>query len=688
MRITRIGIESFGKLKDRTFDLSSGLNVFYGPNESGKTTTMEFIRNILSPTRTRKYPERSKKDSGTIDYDDWGIQKKLSLDGREELPGCLSGMDPNLYRSIFAMDRAGLDQMESVTSSDIRSRFLTIPGGDTMPAAIEDIRAESERLMGKTNASQSRINAINRREESIQDEMRDLRSRAESYSQLSDEAIRLEASIGAIKERNRSSIENNMMFAKVESQRAVYNSLQNYRTREAELRDMKTVPNDAIGLHDQLQSDVKAKHSAFDAVNESRQELASRLPCNEKAVSDRRQEIESIVSFAHDYQTRKASVPVDSGKPPLAKLLMPLAMVAAIAVIFLIPGVDILYKGIGAAAIAAVLVLFLFATRSKKDPASAGKDRWMQTYEADVSRLSSELGMYPSDTMTAVSNMRGILSTLSSLDSTRQKWSDLQLESLKADNKLQGFLVQYGGEEGYQAAVANTRELQSVRSNIEALSSTIKKSGLDPDAPLPQVSKIDLDTSEQDGLSTDLGTVRQKMRQALDTERLDTLIDQTYVLKAERKSVLRQGAVAILADIIAEEACTEIYRDVHPGVVSTADRYLSLMTNGLYRLDLDPRKSDISVISGTESKGNKQWSSGLRAQVLLSLKLALAKEIGNGEVPIILDDVLLPFDSERKRGACEALESLGEEMQVLLFTCDEDIPEMVTESERTRIIAL
>ena len=65
-----------------------------------------------------------------------------------------------------------------------------------------------------------------------------------------------------------------------------------------------------------------------------------------------------------------------------------------------------------------------------------------------------------------------------------------------------------------------------------------------------------------------------------------------------------------------------------------------------------------------------EWSSGLRAQVLLSVKLAVAREMGEGRVPVILDDVLLPFDTGRKEGALRALAGLAEDMQTLLFTCD------------------
>ncbi|MDO4558232.1 MAG: AAA family ATPase, partial [Planctomycetia bacterium] len=48
MKITSLEVVGFGVWSHRTFEsFSGGLNVFYGPNEAGKTTLMEFIRGLL-----------------------------------------------------------------------------------------------------------------------------------------------------------------------------------------------------------------------------------------------------------------------------------------------------------------------------------------------------------------------------------------------------------------------------------------------------------------------------------------------------------------------------------------------------------------------------------------------------------------------------------------------------------------
>jgi uncharacterized protein YhaN len=62
--------------------------------------------------------------------------------------------------------------------------------------------------------------------------------------------------------------------------------------------------------------------------------------------------------------------------------------------------------------------------------------------------------------------------------------------------------------------------------------------------------------------------------------------------------------------------------------------------------------------------------------------------MGGGDIPMILDDVLLPFDSVRKEGACSALSHVSGEMQILLFTCDDSVKRICEGIDGANIISL
>ena len=56
MKIKQIDIYGYGKWVDQTFEINDVLQVFYGPNESGKSTIQSFIRSILFgfPSKRRR----------------------------------------------------------------------------------------------------------------------------------------------------------------------------------------------------------------------------------------------------------------------------------------------------------------------------------------------------------------------------------------------------------------------------------------------------------------------------------------------------------------------------------------------------------------------------------------------------------------------------------------------------------
>ena len=47
MRLTRIEIDGYGSLRDFRVEIAPGLHVFYGPNESGKSTLQRSILALL-----------------------------------------------------------------------------------------------------------------------------------------------------------------------------------------------------------------------------------------------------------------------------------------------------------------------------------------------------------------------------------------------------------------------------------------------------------------------------------------------------------------------------------------------------------------------------------------------------------------------------------------------------------------
>jgi hypothetical protein len=692
MRIRGIHIDVFGGLRERDLELGPGLNVFYGPNESGKTTVMEFVRTVLVPSNKRNlYPERSKKDSGSITYEDGGSQKTLVLDRGSvsgEVPDCVSGLDPELYRSVFAMDLNGLNDMAPVADDEIRSRFLTVPGGDRVPALLESIEDDVSGIAGKTAASKSELNANRGELNSLYSRIAELRSKAESYSELKAKEAELEEELRSISESNGSAQENNELYARVESQRPAFAQLADLKSRRAQLSSGVTVSQEEKETYSRLSGDVAERSSSYNAVNESRKDLLKKFPGGDDSIArSNRDAVRGVLDRRSEYMSRR-SRPLEVKQPP-SKIRLPLTVIllaAAVASFVLIPGDVIVRATASAVLVAAAAGAFLLLKGGHTS--DSGNAAWLQRYESEVSSVAGRCGIQPSSTERQLEVLSDMESSMSGLDALKGSLNECRMEKMSAENRLLGFLTRFGGEEGYRKAVRDSEELARVDSAIYSVRKGISDSGFDPDSPLPEVSRVDVDQARGADTGRELGALRERMKAVLDTDELDSCIDRCYMLRRDQQNILRRGAVAMLSSAIVQEACDGQYSEVRPGVVSTADRYLGMMTMDSYHLDTDPRSKTIQVVSGGVIKGPKQWSTGLRAQVMLSIKLAVAKELGSGEVPVLLDDVLLPFDSERKDGACRALVQVSKEMQILLFTCDERIASKLGGSEDVSIIRM
>lgn len=76
MKLKQLKVENFGKLNNREISFEDGINIVYGPNESGKTTLHEFIKGMFYGI-TRQRGRASKNDLYTR-YEPWENSNNFS----------------------------------------------------------------------------------------------------------------------------------------------------------------------------------------------------------------------------------------------------------------------------------------------------------------------------------------------------------------------------------------------------------------------------------------------------------------------------------------------------------------------------------------------------------------------------------------------------------------------------------
>ncbi len=148
MKINRIHINSFGKLKNRTFAFSDGIHVIQGPNESGKSTLHAFLeamyfglergrgRAAKTDNYTRYYPEEGGSTyGGVLEFSQnetmYSVYRNFSRDPSgytlmDETHGKQLSPDAEEYRQILGgltlplyRNTVSLKQLQAKTSDEL-----------------------------------------------------------------------------------------------------------------------------------------------------------------------------------------------------------------------------------------------------------------------------------------------------------------------------------------------------------------------------------------------------------------------------------------------------------------------------------------------------------------------------------------------------------------------------------------
>ncbi len=691
MRIRKAKVESYGKMKDRDFELEPGLNVFYGPNEAGKSTLRSFITMTLFPKAGLSYPAQKATDSGRLEVElENGDSLTFERSGKKSsstAPG-ICNIDDKEYTSIYSMQPKELRDVKSIEKGDIRNRFLTIPGGADLPAAYAAMDKERTALL--TDGRRSSTCGIAQRmdaEHRAQQRVKDLSNRESGDSHYAELVARRDELEKRLEDSQKKVDEADAV--RTASQRADAHTGTQRQIGELEEQERKLAYSE--GTDTSTAKDLESEYKRLKKEADGREDKyeAARISvrdCPEEAYANREMEIKSLNSNTFEYERRKSS----AGSPTPARQQSGggIPMIAIVGGIVAVAGLAVaalfnIYVGVGIAVGGAVVTVF--GLRSNPAPAPAqlvsrtDNDDFVRYFENRVSELSKELNVHAINPVVAVETMMHNLALLDKVRGLRQECEEAKAQATAANEKLELFYNGYGGKEKYSQAVKDVAALSIVRTQLEALRKTVEN--VEPAA----VDTATADTAyteateEKDALKTELASVNQAIKDISEDMSVEDAITAASDASSEVYNACLDWARLMLEKIILDRATEKAYGEHRPDVITRADRFLDAMTCGRYRMDTDPRSEGIGVvdIETGEVKTEKAWSSGLEDQVKLSLKMAVSLSLSEEKPPVILDDILLTSDSERKEGACRALAMLSEDIQVLYFTCDRETRDLM-----------
>lgn len=226
MKITGLEVDDFGIWSDLRIDkLSSGITVFYGPNEAGKTTLMQFVRAVLygfGGDRSRRYLVpvagriQSSRTGGALHVssgkDDYQVRRMInpsepesaegvvqifaedgSRAGGHRLQTLLSGIDEAIYNNVFAVGLSEIQHLGTLNDTDAAHELYRLSTGGDRVSLVDVMRQLGEARAGLISADgqSSRLGQLIDLRDHCRGEIGELAAATTKWANLKAEVRRL-----------------------------------------------------------------------------------------------------------------------------------------------------------------------------------------------------------------------------------------------------------------------------------------------------------------------------------------------------------------------------------------------------------------------------------------------------------------------------------------------------------------
>lgn len=186
-------------------------------------------------------------------------------------------------------------------------------------------------------------------------------------------------------------------------------------------------------------------------------------------------------------------------------------------------------------------------------------------------------------------------------------------------------------------------------------------------------SQLEKFQETRDRLNQQVGEIRNRINQLVSDNDLLVKQSELEIKKEQLNRHSKEWATCKMALFMLERAKRRYEKERQPDVIRAAEKIFSKITGGKYKRIIKPLDDDdihIDNDSG-DRKGMVEMSRGTREQLYLAMRLGLIEEYETRAepLPVIMDDVLVNFDDQRKLKVMEILRDFAESRQVIILSC-------------------
>ena len=636
MKIENTRINGFGKLNNKEINLSNGINIVYGENESGKSTLLKYIESMFYGVSKLK----NGKDISEVDrYNPWnenmfGGRIKYTLD---------NGKQFEIYRNFHTK--------EIEIFNDISENISDQYGLDSKREStffVEQTNISQETFVSTLVAKQQEVKIEKNEQGMLIQKVANIATTGEdnvSYKKAIEKLGKRQLySVGTIKRLGSPIGQLNLEINKLEELRKELNDIHDSKyelldvEKELEFKILKLEAEK--DFFNELKVIAESETIETEKIKVS-EDIKSDNLCKIKLLEEKYNTIEA------NFKRKESEVVTFDNEESKPKFLNVLNI--AMTLIFLIVTVIVYYftknlYSLGILGIIPIYLLIQYSSYLKKvSQAHEREENLRQRYER-IEREKHEL----------TESMNTVKSEIELLEKSNEDFTkrinklddefDLNINSKKAALfiKYQRYLMK--------------EEIEYLVDNISIESLTTK---INSNQKVLNEEKVNM---------YNLKSEKEKVNEKIDF--LVRVDEKLGLLNLQKSEILELDESIEIAKNILSESYEEMKRNVTPKFVNTLSQTISYITNGKYTNVMPNDKEGLTVeIYDGRYIPVSRLSIGTIDQLYLSLRLSIANNITQEKFPILLDETFAYFDDYRLKNILKYLNEKYKDRQVILFTC-------------------
>ena len=642
MKINKLKINSYGKLKEKEINFQDGINLIYGQNEAGKSTLIKFITNSFYGISKNK---KGKEVSDFDKYKPWSGEEfsgklEYELDNKEkyEIYRDFSKKNPKIFN----------ENMEDI------SKEFNIDKNKGNEFFYEQTKIDEDLFLSTLAINQSEVKLENQAQNFLIQKIANL-------AQTGDDSISFKRVIDRINRRQLDEIGTersrekpiNIVARNLQELTNEKENLEKYKNFKYEFEDKENDLNDEIlnlenennflreiKLQNENEKIENEKIKIKENIEKENLEKINLLnnKINELKINNKNI-LEKYLEKYLEKNSKNKNNKINKNKIKnklIKKLNIIFILLIIINILQFIIIKNNIFKYIFLLTVPTFLIFYIFLINKEKNKIKNNE----KIEKNKFNEINLNLMNLENEKKLIENNQKNNIDELNKIKNEFNLKNNLEKEKIKnkylnkiEKNKINNFI--------------NLNNLENINFEIEKNQKNLNN------------KKIELHT-----LNLDKKNIEPQ---------LDNLskIEEELVNNNNKMSTLQNLNISMnLAKEVLNETYEKMKNSVTPKFTENLSNNISNITNGKYdKVMFNESEGLIVALENGDYVPVNRFSIGTIDQLYLSLRLSMINELSDESVPIFLDEAFAFYDDDRLENILEYLNTKFSDRQIIIFTC-------------------